>query len=87
MNARKELENLAYDIIQQVQRAAHFLPKEARIMTGRYEGRLGRVDDVIPCAEYGLRVLVYVYRLGTTEVLNSDPQSRTYWPLLDVEFV
>jgi hypothetical protein len=65
---------------------------EARINTpaaGRYNGRLGCITEVIPDGEYGLRALVMVFykgqnvaiRHGSKSYLNSDSQTRTYWPL------
>jgi hypothetical protein len=53
---------------------------------GKFMGRLGRIDGVIADHTCGLRVLVMIYALdGTKRVLNSDPRTRSYWPIRDVE--
>lgn len=53
---------------------------------GRFMGRLGRIDGVIADNMDGLRVLVMIYALdGTKRVLNSDPRTRSYWPLNTIE--
>jgi hypothetical protein len=57
------------------------------MVAGRYDSRRGKIDGVIPDITSGIMVLVMIYRVGTREVLNSEPKTRTFWPLSSVEVV
>ncbi len=53
---------------------------------GKFMGRRGRIDGVIPDYQDGLRVLVMIYAAdGTKRLLNSDARTRSYWPLNTIE--
>lgn len=84
------LKKLAQQIVDRttVARTA-LVSKDARLKTiraGAFNGRVGRIDDVMADSNHGLLVLVYIYRLDHSRtILNSKPVTRRYWPLSQIE--
>ena len=67
---------------------AELIGREAMVRScgaRKYKDRLGRIYGAIPDHHYGLRVLVMIYAVGTKDILNSKPETRTYWPLEEIE--
>lgn len=94
---RAKLERIAGEIKSMLADAQVLLPKEARAVGGKYDGRLGKVTGAIlwgggSAHDEGILVGFYVYKLDrkkapTNEVLNSDAESRRYRKLSELEFV
>lgn len=94
---RAKLDRIAADIKSRLADAQVLLPKEARAVGGKYDGRLGKVTGAILWSgnsdhDEGILVGFYVYKLDrkkqpTKEVLNSDSESRRYRKLSELEFV
>lgn len=59
-----------------------YLLVKVRLLTGKYEGRMGIITDVIIHTSFaGPRImfLVMVLKRDSMEYLNADSQSRQYW--------
>jgi hypothetical protein len=52
----------------------------------RYHGRTGTVDGVM-FDDDGVRLCLMIHRKGTTEILNGDADSRSYWPAAQVRLL
>lgn len=69
------------------------LPKEAVVVGGKYDGRLGKVTGAILWSEGGLLIGFYVYKATrkgqpvNREVLNSDNESRRYRRVDELRFL
>lgn len=89
MTNNEWLRRLANDIIEKASAAQFFLVgKEAIVNSkaaGKYKGRIGIISGVMADGKHGLCVLVMIYRKGTTETLNGARETRSYWPLNDIE--
>lgn len=50
----------------------------------KYRGRLGKINGVLPSERHGIIALLMIYKHGTREFLNSEPYTRTYWPIAEL---
>lgn len=64
---------------------------EARLIStaaGKFIGRTGAITSVAPSSKGGIAALVMVHRIHPTPAdgpyLNSEPATRSYWPLHDI---
>lgn len=73
--------------------AVKMLPKEATVVGGKYNGRLGKITGAILWDGDGLLIGFYVYRATkpggpiNREVLNSDVESRRYRKPSELNFL
>ena len=67
--------------------ALRLIDKEARLDCERspYHGRLGVIKGVVPDVG-GILALLMIYKVGTKELLNDRPDSRSYWRIARLSF-
>lgn len=61
--------------------------RRVKLKVGRYKDREGVIKGVSTSSRHGLCYCIYVYRKGTTEILNSDGESRQYRPWSEFELL
>jgi len=81
----KELNACAEGIKDRVARAsAAVVGHEGTLKVGKYAGRTGQITGVWADEGDGIMLLFMVYKIGTTEFLNSDGDSRCCWHIEEI---
>lgn len=66
---------------------AEYDGKLVLLNTGKYKDRVARIDGCIPDGKYGLLFCCMVLRKNSSEVLNSDGETRQYRPQEEFRFL
>ncbi len=77
--------NKVKDLLQQADQLLN--GREAILMAwgSMYRGRMGIIKGVYASNSHGVTVCLMIYRKGTKEVLNSDRETRSSWPLNEIK--
>jgi hypothetical protein len=87
----ERLQALSQQIVSAYWEAYNMLRgRRCKVRRSRFHGRVqhdreGEISGLHICPERGLQPCVSVFRLGTDEHLNSAPDTRSCWPLDNLE--